>query len=187
MEDYKELLIGCGNRRVKEMGPLDQQEWKNLTTLDIDENCRPDVIWDLNKLPYPFLDNEFNEIHAYDVLEHCGTQGDYKFFFAQFSEFWRIMRPGGLFLITIPYWSGMWAYGDPGHTRVLAPGCFHYLSQNQYRQIGETKMTDYRKYLGNTDFAILKEEQTQDLLQVRMYLMAIKGDLRHGNQNQALQ
>lgn len=186
LDNYKELLIGCGNRRKKEMGPLDLREWQNLTTLDIDASCNPDIVWDLNKLPYPFSDNEFDEIHAYDVLEHCGHQGDYKFFFAQFAEFWRILKPDGLFLLTFPHWSGMWAFGDPGHTRVLAPGCFHYLSHNQYKQLGETKMTDYRQILGNTNFSVLKEEQTQDLLQIRMYLMAIKGAFKNGDKNQAL-
>jgi predicted SAM-dependent methyltransferase len=172
-QEYKELLIGCGNRREKEMGPLDQQDWCNLVTLDMNESCDPDVVWDLNDLPYPFDNNHFNEIHAYDVLEHTGKQGDYKFFFQQFTEFWRILKPDGLLLITIPHWNSIWAWGDPGHTRVLAPGCFHYLSQNQYaRQLGITKMTDYRN-IYKADFEVLKIQEVKDLQQ-NVYLRAIK-------------
>jgi predicted SAM-dependent methyltransferase len=155
------------------MGPLDQQDWCNLVTLDMNESCDPDVVWDLNEFPYPFPINEFNEIHAYDVLEHTGKQGDYKFFFQQFTEFWRILKPDGLLLITIPHWNSIWAWGDPGHTRVLAPGCFHYLSQNQYaRQLGITKMTDYRN-IYKADFEVLKIQEVKDLQQ-NVYLRAIK-------------
>ena len=77
---------------------FNDREWVNLVTLDIDPNCNPDIICDLNELPYPFKDNTFNEIHGYEVLEHCGTQGDYQYFFAQFTEFWRILKPEGMFL-----------------------------------------------------------------------------------------
>jgi hypothetical protein len=168
---YKELLIGCGNRRSKDMGPYDKKQFSNLTTLDIDDNCKPDVVHDLTNIPYPFGDNEFDEIHAYDVLEHTGKQGDYKFFFKQFSEFWRILKPGGWMFITCPKWDSMWAWGDPGHTRVLAPGCFTYLSQESYTQIGTTKMTDYRP-IYDKDFEVVKIEEME--LQINIYLRAIK-------------
>jgi len=173
-QEYRELLIGCGNRRSKDMGATDQKEFKNLTTLDIDENCKPDVLWDLNDLPYPFGDNYFDEIHAYDVLEHFGAQGDYRAFFAQFSEFWRISKHGALFLATVPVWNGMWAFGDPGHTRVLPPGCFHYLAQKQYEQVGTTKMTDYR-HLYKADFQIIKIHGfDEDYPLIAVYMIAIK-------------
>jgi hypothetical protein len=156
------------------MGLLEQRDWQNLTTLDMDPNCKPDVLWDLNDLPYPFEDDSFNEIHAYDVLEHFGKQGDYKSFFAQFEEFYRISRNGCLFCITVPQWNGMWAWGDPGHTRVLPPGVFYYLWQDQYRQVGETKMTDYRDiYKG--DWGVVKVEILSDENPgIAVYLIAIK-------------
>ena len=171
-QECKELLIGCGNRRHKDMGSLDSQEFFNLVTLDMDPNCHPDYIHNLNDMPYPFPDNCFTEIHAYDVLEHCGSQGDYKFFFNQFSEFWRILKPFGMMFITVPKWDGMWAWGDPGHTRVLAPGCFYYLCQTEYLQIGTTKMTDYRD-IYHADFNVIKIEEREEL-QVAAYLQAIK-------------
>lgn len=143
----RELMIGCGNRRVKEIAISEnQQEFHDdAVFLDIDPACHPTLVWDLNKLPLPFDDNEFDEIHAYEVLEHVGQQGDYRTFFAQFSEFYRLLKPGGQIFGTSPRWNTAWAWGDPGHTRVLQPEHFVFLDQDQYaKQISVTPMTDYR-------------------------------------------
>ena len=73
----RELLLGCGNSRDKKVHwSGTTKEWANLTTLDIDPDVEPDVEWDLNKIPLPFDENTFDEIHAYECLEHCGTQRD---------------------------------------------------------------------------------------------------------------
>lgn len=141
----RELLIGCGRRRSKtlyldEFGP----EWSDVTTLDLFDTHQPDVVWDLEKLPLPFEDDSFDEIHAYEVLEHTGHQGDWRFFFAQFSEFWRVLRPCGVLAGTSPASGSPWLWGDPGHTRAITPECFLFLDQLQYAQVGKTPMTDYR-------------------------------------------
>ena len=88
----KELLIGCGSNHEKKIVYDGINDWSNLITLDYNKDHNPDICWDLLSLPLPFKDQEFDEIHAYEVLEHLGQQGDYKLFFAQFSEFWRL-RP----------------------------------------------------------------------------------------------
>ena len=159
-----ELLIGCGNQREKKLTfPDIPSEWSGqLITLDYEESCNPDVLHDLNQLPYPFDDNMFDEIHAYEVLEHCGTQGDYRFFFNQFEEFHRILKPGGWFVATCPMWDSPWAWGDPGHTRIISPNAIAFLSQETYLQIGETAMTDYR-FCYEADFELhsMKEETHQ--------------------------
>ena len=145
LANYRELLIGCGNRTTKQIKfQFVPQEFLNLTRLDIDPNCKPDVIHDLNVLPLPFEDNSFNEIHAADILEHTGRQGDWRFFFAQFTEFWRILKPGGYFVGACPKWDSPWAWGDPGHSRVLSPHTLIFLDQAQYQQVGSSPMTDYR-------------------------------------------
>lgn len=143
---YRELLIGCGNNRSKKVRHGDlSEDWKNLTTLDIDPDSKPDVLHDLNVLPYPFGDNEFDEIHAYDTLEHFGRQGDWRGFFAQFSEFYRILKPDGVLIATVPMWDSPWAWGDPGHTRVITRGSVLFLDQKFYEdEVGKTNLTDYR-------------------------------------------
>lgn len=141
----KSLLLGCGHSRKKHVsGSWTTPEWGELTTLDINPDCNPDVVHDLNVLPLPFDDNTFDEIHAYDVLEHTGRQGDYAFFFAQFYEFWRIMKADGFLVVKVPAWDSPWAWGDPGHTRVITEGTLLFLDQREYQQLGDTAMTDYR-------------------------------------------
>jgi Cyclopropane fatty acid synthase and related methyltransferases len=144
-----ELLLGCGNSRDKRIKHGDiQAEWKALTTLDIDPACKPDVVWDMNVLPYPFADGQFDEIHAYESLEHCGRQGDWQFFFAQFGELWRILKPGGLLCGTVPAWDSPWAWADPGHVRVLPKQSFYLLHRPLYdEEVGKTTLSDYRAYL----------------------------------------
>ena len=160
-----ELLVGCGNRRVKTItfaGIPD--EWADLVTLDIDPGCSPDVIHDMNNLPLPFGDNAFDEIHAYEVLEHCGQQGDWRLFFAQFSEFWRILKPGGYFCATCPMWDSPWAWSDPGHARLISRHSLIFLSQAEYSaQVGKTHMTDYRHVYAADFETVAVHEQEHSL------------------------
>ena len=141
----RELLIGAGNKRQKKLGKGGDFRFHDLVTLDIDPDCGPDVLWDLNDRPLPFADSEFDEIHAYEVLEHVGRQGDWRGFFAEFAEYWRILVPGGLLIASVPAWDSVWAWGDPGHTRVISTACITFLDADEYRdQVGVTSMTDYR-------------------------------------------
>jgi SAM-dependent methyltransferase len=140
-----ELLIGCGASRVKQIGVGGTAEWSGLVTLDMNDTHKPDVVHDLDNLPLPFPDNSFDEIHGYEVMEHVGRQGDWRFFFAQWSDFWRILKPSGFFCGSSPHHTSPWAWGDPGHTRVVTWESFSFLSQYEYRrQQGNTPMTDYR-------------------------------------------
>lgn len=167
-----ELLLGCGNARMKVMAaPGASMEWSDLTTIDLDPNSGADVEWDLMRLPLPFPDEKFDEIHAYHVLEHTGAQGDYRFFFAQFSDFWRILKPGGLLFGVIPV--GRWVWGDPGHTRSLSLENLTFLDQAAYtEQVGKTAMADYR-HVYRADFSIV-HGQPLDENQFCFALAAIK-------------
>jgi len=159
----KELLIGCGSQRVKVIHDGDAA-FENLTTLDINPNHGPDVVHDLCALPLPFDDDEFDEIHAYEVLEHTGAQGDYKFFFAQFSDFWRILKPDGKLFATVPRIGSPWLWGDPSHTRAFPKEYLLFLSQPQYdAEVGITPMSDFR-YIFHADFDIVHVEENNDHL-----------------------
>lgn len=152
---YRELMIGAGSdhrRRLSRIPTLDNPPFQNLTTLDLNGDHNPDIVWDLNDRPLPFDDNTFDEIHAYEVLEHIGRQGDFKAFFEEFEEYWRILKPKGFLYATCPCWNSMWAWGDPSHTRVISPGTLVFLSQKEYdSQIGKTAMSDFR-YIYKGDF-----------------------------------
>ncbi len=141
-----ELLLGCGSNREKILKVQDRpQDWPDLTTLDFNADHKPNVVWDLENLPYPFADEQFDEIHAYEVLEHTGTQGDWKFFFAQWAEFWRMLKPGGYFCGSCPLPTSVWAWADPSHKRIIAPETLTFLDQSEYtKQVGKTALSDFR-------------------------------------------
>ena len=150
-----ELLIGAGSRHVKHLCRPGHKEWNGLVTLDMNADHKPDVVHDLTIRPLPFEDNTFDEIHAYEVLEHLGQQGDWRAYFEEWSEWWRILKPGGVIFATSPSFDSMWAWGDPGHTRIMSLGSLVYLQQPEYtNQIGKTAMTDYR-FVYKADFDLV--------------------------------
>lgn len=154
-----ELLLGCGSSRAKKLQVNGRAEWSDVVTLDYNGDHKPDVVHDMGQLPLPFTDDSFDEIHAYECLEHVGTQGDYKFFFAQFSDLWRILKPDGVLLGTVPLPSSPWAWGDPSHTRLIPKESFVFLCQPQYEaQVGITPMSDFRFcYKADFDVVHLRE------------------------------
>jgi hypothetical protein len=159
-----ELLIGCGKNRDKKLRSPGRSEWDGLVTLDHEARHNPDRVWDLVDIPLPFLDDELFEIHAYEVLEHVGRQGDYEFFFRQFSDFWRVLRPNGILFGTVPLPTSVWAWGDPSHTRVIPKESFTFLSQPTYEQVGRTPMSDFRT-IYKADFDLIHMKENGELLE----------------------
>ena len=158
-----ELLLGCGLSRAKKLHLRDRPFWDGLVTVDMEARHSPDLVHDI-RLPLPFDDNSIAEIHAYEVLEHCGTQGDYLFFFAQFSDFWRVLRPSGVILGTVPLPTSVWAWGDPSHTRVVPKESFVFLNQPSYEQVGQTAMSDFRSVY-RADFEVIHLNEEGDILE----------------------
>jgi len=148
-----DLLAGCGNSRVRKIDWMDRG-WRDLVTIDHDPDCGADVLHDLDVTPWPFDDDTFDEVHAYEVLEHLGAQGDAASFFAHFGEIWRILKPGGMLLATVPAWDNVWAWADPSHRRIITAETLVFLSQAEYQQqVGKTAMTDFR-WIWRGDFEI---------------------------------
>jgi SAM-dependent methyltransferase len=188
-DKYRNLLLGCGHARDKRLEPtlffgrksaLDlANEWRRprewvgeLQTLDYESPCKPDIVWNLNTLPWPLKDDHYDEVHAYEVLEHLGRQGDYRAFFETFAEVWRVLRPGGFLCATVPSRKSMWLWGDPGHTRAILPCTLVFLDQQSYiDQQGRTSMSDYRR-LYQADFQTLWAHENNDTHQ--FVLQAVK-------------
>jgi predicted SAM-dependent methyltransferase len=159
-------------RQIPTFPKIDPVEERLLTMLGVKWHDAQQVsVLEAMGLSLPFKDNEFDEIHAYQVLEHLGQQGDYKLFFAQFSEFWRLLKPNGHFLATCPSRTSVWAYGDPSHTRIMQLEQLVFLSQDEYkRQVGRTPMSDFRN-IYKADFKTVFQEEDDD---IRFVLKAIK-------------
>lgn len=177
--NYHELLLGAGRSRVKRYSalPLHPRTWQNPNgpvTVDINALTNPDIWCDLNSTPWrgiyrnqnelrPFDDDTWDEVHAYQVLEHLGSQGDAAAFFAHFSEIWRILKPNGVFVGEVPSRRSGWLWGDPSHTRAIVPESLSFLDQTEYqRQIDclpqhRTAMSDFRS-MYKADFHMLDEK-----------------------------
>lgn len=144
------LLLGCGSardRRIDLPGDGVHFEGYELVTLDSVPTHAPDVVFDLESGPWPFPANSFDRVDAYELLEHLGRQGDVATFFRDFFEAYRVLKPGGRLCATCPSWRGLWAWGDPGHRRVINTGTLVFLDQEEYRrQVGKTPMADYRSH-----------------------------------------
>lgn len=168
-----EILLGAGSNHRKKLGNDGREAWDGLITVDFNDDHKPDVVHDLSVLPLPFPDDFADEIHAYDVMEHIGQQGDWRFFFDQWSDIWRVLKPGGHFFGISPHWFSPWAWGDPGHTRVLGPEIMIFLSQPNYAaNVGNTPMTDYR-FCYKADFDLVHSVIRKDR-QYEYALQAVK-------------
>ncbi len=83
-----------------------------------------DVVWDLEKFPWPFPDNSVDEIVCNHYIEHT------KDLIAFMNELHRIMVPGGTALIRAPYYNSMRAWQDPTHTRAISEATFLYYNKD---------------------------------------------------------
>ncbi|MBW3023320.1 class I SAM-dependent methyltransferase [Candidatus Woesearchaeota archaeon] len=108
------LNLGCG-RDVK----------PGYINLDFRKTKGVDVVHDLEKIPYPFPDNSFTEVLAYNVVEHVEN------FIALVKEIYRILKPGGSLKIITPHFSSYGVWSDPTHRRGFAYDTFSYFSGSE--------------------------------------------------------
>jgi ubiquinone/menaquinone biosynthesis C-methylase UbiE len=94
----KILDVGCGwNKTAGAIG------------LDANPKAHADVVHDLGATPYPFPDNEFDEIVCRHVVEHVPDV------MALITELYRIAKPGARIRIVTPHYTNPdWAT-DPTH------------------------------------------------------------------------
>lgn len=165
-----ELLLGCGHSREKRLSNSDKG-WHELVTVDRFPECKPDILHDLEFKPWPLASGSFDEVHAYDVLEHLGRQGDYKSFFDDFSEIYRLLKPDGLLFGITPAIASAWVWGDPSHTRLISQESLTFLDQTAYEEQVANGMSDFRWYWkGN--FKLLAARSEKD--RFAFIMMAIK-------------
>ncbi len=92
--------LNLGSGALKKEGFINV-DWQKATN--------PDVVHDLNVLPYPFPDGCFEYIEASHVLEHL----DRPFFVMK--ELHRILKPTGRLLIKVPHFSRGFTHAEHTH------------------------------------------------------------------------
>ncbi len=126
----QELDIGCGNHKVGGAIGLDFRDIDNV-----------DVVHDLNKIPYPFLDNSFSVIYCNDVLEHLEISLD-----DILIELCRLLKKDGRIKILVPHAMSVGAFADPTHKKFFTWFTFDYFGLNE------------QSYYSKAEVSIVKRE-----------------------------
>lgn len=142
----QKLKVAATDEDVAAMGENFSDNFRDVWTVDMDEAAKPRLLWDLTDFRWPVPREYFDEIHAYEVLEHLTRQGEYEDFFALWRKIHDCLKPGGLVCASTPWWESLWVWQDPGHRMCYSQGLLIYLSQAEYqKQVGHSAMTDYRR------------------------------------------
>lgn len=107
------LDIACG-----------QNKTPDFYGVDIAKAPGVDLVYDLEKFPWPFPDNSVETAVCVHYIEH--TKDIIKFM----DELYRILKPGATIIIRAPYYNSMRAWQDPTHTRVISEATFFYYNKD---------------------------------------------------------
>lgn len=99
----KKLNLGCGKDIRK--------GYINLDSLKL---AGVDVVHNMNNFPYPFKNNEIDEVYVSHVLEHLDD------LIKTMKEVHRICKSGARIIIRVPHFSCGVSYRDPTHKRLFS-------------------------------------------------------------------
>ena len=107
------LHLGCGATILPGYVNLDKTKLPGV-----------DVVHDLEKFPYPFKENSFDEILAKHVFAFFPD------LLKVMEELHRIMKPNGVLKVVVPYYNSRAAHQDPLTKRFFTLDTFDYFTQN---------------------------------------------------------
>ena len=127
---YKKLNIGCGKIILDGYINLDSVKLPGV-----------DVVHNLEKYPWPFKDNTFDEVLCDNILEHLDD------IIKPVEELWRITKLGGKIIVRVPIYPSPWAFTDPTHK-----SAYTFITFNYFRPI------DNLNYYSHARFNIKKRK-----------------------------
>jgi len=107
------LHLGCGED-IKE----------GYVNVDLVKLKGVDVVWDLNIFPWPFKDNQFEEVFATATFEHLDN------LVKVMGEVYRVSKPNAIIDIGVPHFSSLGAFRDPTHKTFFTYYTFDYFDKN---------------------------------------------------------
>jgi SAM-dependent methyltransferase len=120
------LNMGCGHRKLS-----------GYVNVDVAPECSPDVVFDLERFPWPWETGSIDEVLFYHSLEHLGAQ--LPVFKGIMQELYRVCRPGATIVIHVPHPRHDDFLTDPTHVRAIMPDTMALLSKKaneEWRTVG---------------------------------------------------
>jgi SAM-dependent methyltransferase len=123
---YAMMLRWCKDRNLL---PLDLGSAHSKPTgyhgVDIHAGPAVDTVANLDG-KWPFADNSVGIVRAWDAIEH------FKDPINTFNEAWRVLAPGGMFMIEVPSTDGRGAWQDPTHVAFFNQNSFWYYTRDEF-------------------------------------------------------
>lgn len=120
--DNKKILhIGSGTRVLPGADTVDMLALPGVN-----------VVHDLDEFPWPYDDSSYDLVYAHNVFEHLEDQ------VKTMEEIWRILKPYGRVVITVPYFRSVDAFTDSTHEHFFTSRSLNYFideknSQSDYQ------------------------------------------------------
>ena len=123
------LVLGCGKRLHS-----------GATHHDFTAHSpHVDIVHDLNSLPWPFEDDQFDKVIAESVLEHL-----YHNLLMSMNEIWRITKVDGITAVKLPYWRAEITWNDLTHVHRVGIGVMNQLDPSLPRGQEYSFYTPYK-------------------------------------------
>lgn len=106
------INLGCGRKYLE-----------GYLNCDVLEQVKADKHFDLERFPYPLESDSADEILMDNVLEHLDDIPQVM------GELHRILKPGGILKILVPYGKSDWALQDPTHKHYFTETSMNYFSE----------------------------------------------------------
>jgi ubiquinone/menaquinone biosynthesis C-methylase UbiE len=114
----KKLNLGCGTDI--------RSGWVNLDSAKL---AGVDVVWDVERVPLPFRDAEFDEVLCQDILEHVN-------YVPILKDLHRILKDSGRITIRVPHFTSKNNYIDPTHKKMFSMRTFDFFTKHSMKGRG---------------------------------------------------
>lgn len=118
------LDIGCGANKQPGFVGIDILPLKGV-----------DIVWNLEKTPWPLPDESVTQAIASHVLEHINPHGGV--FINVMNEVWRVLKPHAQFAFVVPHASSHGYAQDPTHCNMINETTMHYFDPDpEWKTVG---------------------------------------------------